>query len=205
MSFFDPQVKCCTYLPELPNFLVGRILADEDPALAVGRATVEKRLQAGVAVTPLGLDRTPFYDLLYQHADTAFGRSHTLRCPHYIEEGGLCGIWQHRNSVCATWFCKHVRGAMGFRFWKEEEFYQQCAHLVNRLTWQEVTTIGGPETHIVTRLTREVYTRADARFIGLPRIARHSRKPPPIANAPIENLATSTAPASRNRSTTVAS
>ncbi|HET9234949.1 MAG TPA: hypothetical protein VFP10_12480, partial [Candidatus Eisenbacteria bacterium] len=27
--FFDPHVKCCSYLPELYNFLVGGILADE--------------------------------------------------------------------------------------------------------------------------------------------------------------------------------
>ena len=30
---FKPASKCCTYWPALPNFLVGRILADEDPAL----------------------------------------------------------------------------------------------------------------------------------------------------------------------------
>src|SRR5215813_7928721 len=45
--FFNPRTKCCTYLPELPNFLVGRILADSDPQSAAGRATVEARLQAG--------------------------------------------------------------------------------------------------------------------------------------------------------------
>src|SRR5438034_10877336 len=39
--YFSPQTKCCTYLPELHNFLVGRILSDDDPASATGRATVE--------------------------------------------------------------------------------------------------------------------------------------------------------------------
>lgn len=43
-----------------------------------------------------------------------------LRCPHYVQQGGgRCGIWKHRNSVCSTWFCKHVRGAVGFDFWRE--------------------------------------------------------------------------------------
>src|SRR5687767_5199250 len=37
---FSPRVKCCTFQPSLPNFLVGRILSDEDPAMAAGRATV---------------------------------------------------------------------------------------------------------------------------------------------------------------------
>jgi hypothetical protein len=27
-------------------------------------------------------------------------------------------VWRHRPGVCATWFCKHVRGATGLRFWK---------------------------------------------------------------------------------------
>src|SRR5947209_14647397 len=45
--FFDPRTKCCTYIPQLPNFLVGRILADDDPAFAAGRATVEARLRTG--------------------------------------------------------------------------------------------------------------------------------------------------------------
>jgi len=117
--FFNPQTKCCTYLPELHNFLVGRMLSDEDPASATGRATVEARLQAGIAVTPLGLGRSPVHALLYANSVNAFGRAQSFRCPHYLEEeGGRCGVWRHRESVCATWFCQHVRGAVGMNFWK---------------------------------------------------------------------------------------
>src|SRR4029077_11253834 len=54
-SFFDLGVKCCTYLPTLPNFLVGRILLDTDPDAQVGRGTVEKRMKDAVGVSPLGL------------------------------------------------------------------------------------------------------------------------------------------------------
>jgi hypothetical protein len=118
--FYDPRTKCCTYVPTLANFLVGRILADEDPAFAAGRATIEARLRAGVAVTPLGLGQPPTFTALYENtALNSFGRSPSLRCPHYLEEqGGRCGVWKHRASVCATWFCKHVRGATGMRFWR---------------------------------------------------------------------------------------
>src|SRR6266498_5696232 len=58
-AFFNPQTKCCTYVPELPNYLVGQILSDDDPAFASGRATVEERLHLGVNVTPLGLGQPP--------------------------------------------------------------------------------------------------------------------------------------------------
>src|SRR3954454_5365908 len=40
-AYFRPDVKCCTYHPRLPNYLVGALLADDDPALAEGRRRVE--------------------------------------------------------------------------------------------------------------------------------------------------------------------
>ena len=117
--FFDPGVKCCSYTPILANFLVGRALSDASPDAAAGRASVRARIDARTAATPLGLQQPPTYKVLYeQTAQSTFGRSRSLRCPHYLEEqGGRCGIWRHRSSVCATWFCKHDRGAIGERFW----------------------------------------------------------------------------------------
>ena len=117
--YFDPVIKCCTYIPELHNFLVGRILTDNDPSAQTGRATVQKRIADQIGVTPLGLAQPPVFALLYHRSEQSFGRSRTLRCPHYIEEGGRCGVWRHRDSTCATWFCKHVRGNLGHAFWQE--------------------------------------------------------------------------------------
>ena len=118
-DYFHPQTKCCTYLPRLPNFSVGRILADETPEMARGRASVEARIRTGVAVTPLGLTADARFNLLYRAGRQAtFGKSLSLRCPHYLEEGGLCGIWRYREATCLTWFCKQVRGAVGRQFWQ---------------------------------------------------------------------------------------
>jgi len=119
--FFDLAVKCCTYLPTLPNFLVGRILLDGDPNAQVGRGTVEKRIKDAVGVSPLGLLLSSIFSMLYHNSSDFFGRSRTFRCPHYLEEGGRCGIWRNRNSVCTTWFCKHVRGRVGQVFWRSLE------------------------------------------------------------------------------------
>jgi hypothetical protein len=120
-STFRPDTKCCTYLPELPNFLVGAVLRDDD---ANGRESLRARIRAGLGVTPLRVGSTPVYALLHRNAggaeDRVFGRSRAMLCPHFIDEGGgLCGIWKHRNSVCATYFCKHVRGAVGQQFWDD--------------------------------------------------------------------------------------
>jgi hypothetical protein len=122
--YFKPDVKCCTFIPTLPNFLVGLILLDEasDPVAEAGRTSVLNRIADRVAVSPLGLGVPPLYRLLYsgtnQELETSsFGRSSVLRCPHYHQ--GLCGIWKYRNAVCATWFCKHIRGALGSKFWAD--------------------------------------------------------------------------------------
>jgi len=115
-TFFDPRTKCCTYVPDVPNFLAGAILLDADPDLAQGRSTVVHRIAQRVSVTPWGMDQSTAFKLLYGHE--TFGRSPGIRCPHYVADSGACGIWRHRPGVCATWFCKHERGEVGFEFWR---------------------------------------------------------------------------------------
>ena len=118
-GFFSSETKCCTYMPQISNFLVGRILRDPDENARRGRETVEKRIAAGAGVTPLGLQRTRLYDLLYAQSPAAFGRAKAMLCPHYLaDEGGKCGVWKNRESTCATWFCKFGRGQTGRIFWQ---------------------------------------------------------------------------------------
>jgi hypothetical protein len=150
-QFFHPDTKCCTYTPEIPNFLVGRILDDADPALAPGRSSVERRIDARVGVTPLGLVRPPVQALLYQQSMPAgFGHAAALRCPHYrADGGGTCGIWRHRNGVCSTWFCKHGRGATGQRFWQALE--QLLAIVERNLTRWCLLEIG-VDSEVLARL-----------------------------------------------------
>lgn len=120
---FNAATKCCTYVPHLPNFLVGRLLGDADSRLAYGQETLRVRLRRGVGVNPLGLLIHPEESAAYERIvkSEGFGRSAELRCPHYIEEGGLCGIWLHRNAICSTWYCRHDAGDRGFRFWHAVE------------------------------------------------------------------------------------
>ena len=114
---FDPRVKCCSFTPLLPNFLVGRILSDDDPGIAIGRAALERRIREKVAVSPLHVGRAPDNEILHKNAVAAHGRGLALKCPYFVDADGSCGIWRHRNGVCATWFCKHERGAVGREFW----------------------------------------------------------------------------------------
>src|SRR5690349_17121148 len=50
--FFNPNTKCCTYFPKLPNYLVGALLSDDRPELAEGRRRVEARIDARLGATP---------------------------------------------------------------------------------------------------------------------------------------------------------
>jgi hypothetical protein len=113
---FDPQVKCCSYQPNLANFLVGGVLHGGGQP---GRESVVARIARRDGVTPLGLRMTARYAAWYARAKVGFGQARELRCPHFVESpsGGECGIWAHRPSTCATYFCKHDRGARGDRFW----------------------------------------------------------------------------------------
>lgn len=113
---FHANVKCCTYVPRLANFSVGQIIQSDglNPARLDG---LHQRLRVDVYMTPLALLQPASYRLLRNGAGS-FGRAMGLRCPHYVLGTGQCGIWQFRNAVCSTWFCKHVRGQTGYRFWQ---------------------------------------------------------------------------------------
>jgi hypothetical protein len=114
---FDGRIKCCMFLPKLPNFLVGRVLLEGEPA---GVDSVRARIADGAGLSPTGLGIPKPWATRYEAAKSGgrFGQELDLRCPHWVDDaGGRCGIWAHRESVCTTWFCRHERGAVSRHFW----------------------------------------------------------------------------------------
>ncbi|MFK7926813.1 MAG: hypothetical protein AB8H79_01395 [Myxococcota bacterium] len=102
------QVKCCTYRPALPNYLVGAILSDQEQGSEFGHQSVRTRMTDWPAeLSPLGLFPAV--------SDPAFLGASKEACPHLDE--GKCGIWKHRHAVCSTYFCKFERGASGQKAW----------------------------------------------------------------------------------------
>lgn len=108
---FSPDVKCCSYIPHLANFLAGRGLA------GAGRASVLERVRRRAGASPLGLGLA--VEDLHRMLDhrSSFGTDDVVRCPHFVPQTQGCGIWGSRNTVCSTWFCRHDRGAVGQGFW----------------------------------------------------------------------------------------
>ena len=118
-TLFHEKTKCCTYFPSIPNFLAGKILLDEDPSFAAGRARFQAHMLTFTVATPLGVSAPPAESARYGALTKGFGQDTDLRCPYYFENGGgLCGIWKYRDAKCTTWFCKHIRGQAGRNFWR---------------------------------------------------------------------------------------
>ena len=113
---FNPITKCCTYHPTLPNFLAGAVFADPRPELEEGRRRLREKIPRRIGVTPQWL-AAPRKVLVHLEASRyfSFGRAESLQCPYY-EKGG-CTIWQHREAVCRTFFCKHESFGRGWSFW----------------------------------------------------------------------------------------
>ncbi len=127
--FFRPDTKCCTYYPKLPNYLVGALLADADPAIEEGRSRVRDKISRRVGVGPQWLRPPARYKILYDNAHRAFGRSESLLCPYFDKAGGSCSIWPFREAVCSTFFCKYVAGADGRKLWMSMKTFLSLAEI----------------------------------------------------------------------------
>jgi Fe-S-cluster containining protein len=141
LAYFRPDTKCCTFQPRLPNFLVGAVLRDGDPALAEGARRIRARIAQRIGVTPQWLAPGRKYSLLLEASrSTSFGRSTALRCSFFEPDGGLCTIWKHRESACSTFFCKHRGGLDGKNFWVALETW--LGRVERRLSAHALEVIG---------------------------------------------------------------
>ena len=121
---FSPKTKCCTFSPHLPNYLVGAILSDEDPAMEEGRRRVIKRINEQEGVIPNGVyPSKEYFEQFNTRRKQDFGRSYDLLCPYFTSGNFNCSIWKYRESICALWFCKHVAGKTGAELWKKTMDY----------------------------------------------------------------------------------
>ena len=109
-GFREPH-KCCTYIPRIPNFLLG------------GALMHGAKVQNGITTfgLPEGSLITPAYyeDSLMEAKRGLFGKSDLVQCPFLSVESGRCQIYAFRNSVCSTFFCRNNHGTRGHMFWEK--------------------------------------------------------------------------------------
>jgi hypothetical protein len=116
-TYFNPNTKCCSYYPTLPNFLVGAVICDNDPNYAEAK---EHFIRGAFTteITPYGIE--PPYWIRFFYKLKAFGKFEQVLCPFYMQNRvHACSIYKYRNARCSTWFCKHERGSPGWKFWKK--------------------------------------------------------------------------------------
>lgn len=114
---FDAKLKCCTYIPFVPNFSLGRILNSN-------RLDLRSVVGTSALFSPLGLapKTAPKVSENFSSVEVnAFGRDQSKRCPFLSAETSMCRIWESRPSVCASYHCVSSRGAQGLEYWKTAE------------------------------------------------------------------------------------
>lgn len=109
---FHPDVRCCTVIPRVPNFLIGM-------GLKAGNIKLEQALDRRIFL-PEGLIISPS-DLLtslkfIEKSNEGFPN---VVCPFLELESKKCGIYEYRTTTCSTFFCKTDRGAASHKFWAD--------------------------------------------------------------------------------------
>ena len=144
VGFFNPVTKCCTYFPDVPNFLVGRAIAVDTPGAAALRAFVDSGSGTRTNVTLRSVQPVAKIATVYEHhRSQAFGHDAELLCPYAVttdpDVGPMCGIWKQRNAVCSTWFCKHEKGVTGRTFWMALQGL--LSHLEYAVSWWAILEV----------------------------------------------------------------
>ncbi len=122
--FYQPNLKCCTFQPFLPNYVVGAILSQEVLSAASALTSVRSKIAKREYSLPLGLVAPPNYQVaLNQRKKNEFGQREDWLCPYYNKEQQNCGIWRQRGAVCTSFYCKSSYGIKGLRFWDELSNY----------------------------------------------------------------------------------
>ncbi len=106
---FNPDTRCCTYYPDLPNFLIGRALAGEG-----AQAMAAELLACGSRLSAWGIEQPQDVP---NPTGERYGRDLSARCPYWVGGQHACAIWAERNGVCRTWFCRYDQGRAGRQRW----------------------------------------------------------------------------------------
>lgn len=115
---FSRDSKCCTHYPNLPNYLIGALLSNNNPTLKTGKRRIRQTIHNRIGVTPYGILRPKKFQFLLKSTESNFfGKSRLLICPFFEREKGICTIRPYWDAVCNTWFCKYIDGYDDMMFW----------------------------------------------------------------------------------------
>jgi hypothetical protein len=129
---YDPQLKCCTFEPFVPNFSVGYIL--KHPELS-GSDVVKDKIKRREYALPIGMVAPIRFQMEFSKRKPGdFGQRKDWLCPYYDQKSEGCGIWPARGSVCTSFYCHSSYGQKGLTFWKE---FGDSLHIVEMSLMEE--------------------------------------------------------------------
>lgn len=121
---YENHLKCCTFHPFLPNYLVGKILIDEKKNPSFISNVVKHKISNRVYALPLGITAPVSYQVEFnRYKDKKFGKNADWLCPYYDLNKQNCGIWRNRGSVCTSFYCESSKGKKGKEFWEKSLDY----------------------------------------------------------------------------------
>jgi Fe-S-cluster containining protein len=132
---YRADCRCCTYFPQIPNFMVG--LAHKDPK---SELRVKEFVETGGAL-PEGSQISPkqLFRSAREYTKERFGKSRLINCPFMDPENQMCGIYPYRNSVCATFFCEYDHGEVGVKYWETvQSFVGQIETAISQWAMDEL-------------------------------------------------------------------
>ncbi|MEO0812382.1 MAG: hypothetical protein AAFY60_05920, partial [Myxococcota bacterium] len=143
---YRADCQCCTYYPEVPNFLLGMAL--EAPA---SRSLVERLIAEGHGL-PTGFVPSPqtYTRAVIAYSKDNFGKDPDILCPFMDRETQDCGIYRYRNAVCSTFFCDHEHSESGERYWVGVQ--ELVGHTEIALSQWLMDQLGFPAVAYVARL-----------------------------------------------------
>lgn len=115
---YRADLKCCTFHPFLPNYMVGALFLEESSTEAhrILRDKITRREYA----LPLGMVAPIQYQVEFNHREEGeFGQREDWLCPYYNKQTQNCNVWRNRGVVCTTFFCKSSYGKTGLNFWEK--------------------------------------------------------------------------------------
>ncbi len=125
---YQPDLKCCTFHPFQPNFLIGGLL-QTGQVLPRALNAIESKIATRAYALPIGILPPVPHQVEFNHRKkNEFGQREDWLCPYYEKSSNNCGIWKFRGAVCTTFFCQSSHGKKGLEFWD---------HMSNYLTYVE--------------------------------------------------------------------
>lgn len=128
---YEENLKCCTFHPFLPNYLIGQILLDQKKQPTFISETLQHKISNRHYALPLGIVAPVRYQVEFNKLKSKhFGKREDWLCPYYDKSVNRCGIWRNRGSVCTTFYCHSSEGSRGKNFWKVALNYLSYVEMV---------------------------------------------------------------------------